>query len=205
MENRLTQEQLGKIVGEVERLSQRRQNELDRKQMEQILRELSLPPELLDEAMIQIQRREALEVQQRQTRNLMIGIVACLAIAVGGIAFWSQQNQQALARVSVQQDRITLTQDSGGNLTTVSRPAEVVYKVTLKDAPVGKKLNLSCDWIALGDQVLKQNRYQTKEITTPVWNTQCKNTIAASAPAGTWKVRMFLGDRPLSDASFEVK
>ncbi|MCL6434306.1 MAG: DUF3859 domain-containing protein [Leptolyngbyaceae cyanobacterium HOT.MB2.61] len=205
MENRLTQEQLGKIVGEVERLSQRRQNELDRKQMEQILRELSLPPELLDEAMIQIQRREALEVQQRQTRNLMIGIVTCLAIAVGGIAFWSQQNQQALARVSVQQDRITLTQDSGGNLTTVSRPAEVVYKVTLKDAPVGKKLNLSCDWIALGDQVLKQNRYQTKEITTPVWNTQCKNTIAASAPAGTWKVRMFLGDRPLSDASFEVK
>ncbi|WP_421655996.1 DUF3859 domain-containing protein [Leptothermofonsia sp. ETS-13] len=202
MNNRLTQEQLGKIVGEVERLSQQRQNEVDREQMVQILQELNLPPELIDEAMIQVQRRDALAVQQRQTRRLIVGIAACLAVAIGGIAFWSQQNQQTLARVAVQQDRITLTQDDGSNLTTVSRPAEVVYRVTLKDAPVGKKLDLSCDWIGLGDQVLKQNRYQTKEITTPVWNTQCRNTIAANAPCRNLEGANVSGRSPTQRCQF---
>lgn len=205
MTERLTQEQLTQIVGEVERLAQRQQNEVDRQQVEQILQELNLPPELLDEAILQVKRREVLATQQRRRRNLTIGMVAALIITIAAGAFWSHQSQQRLANVSAQQGRITLAQNPGGSLTTVTRPAEVAYYVTLQNAPIGKKLGLSCNWTALGDQLMHQNRYQTQEITTSVWNTRCKHTIDSAAPAGTWTVRMFLGDRPISETTFEVK
>jgi transcriptional regulator of met regulon len=68
MNNRLTQAQLSQIVAEVERLSQRRDDELEPEQVKQILQELSLPPELFDEALVQLRRREALAVQQRRNR-----------------------------------------------------------------------------------------------------------------------------------------
>jgi hypothetical protein len=205
MNERLTPEQLTKIVGEAERLSQLRQQEVDRDQMQEILQELNLSPDLLDEAMVQVQRRDALAAQQRRNRNVMIGAIASLVLLVAGGGFWWQQNQQVLNRVVAQQDGVMLAPGNGGNVTTVSRPAEVMYRVILKDAPVGRKLELSCSWTALGDQVLKQNRYQTKAITSPVWETHCQAPIGPDAPLGTWTVRMFLGDRPLSDATFEVK
>lgn len=49
MEQRLTQLQLEQIVAEVEQLSQRHQFGLDTAQVQDILRELNLPPELLEE------------------------------------------------------------------------------------------------------------------------------------------------------------
>lgn len=205
MDKRLTQEQLTRIVGEVERLSQQRLDEVDRQQMEQILEELSLPPDLLDEAMTQVQRRDALTVQQRQQRNLFIGVVAGLIVAVAAGAFWWQQDQQTFARVSAQQDRLSLISNKAVAVKTVSRPADVIYTVTLKDAPVGKTLKLTCDWIALGDQVLKQNSYATQEITTPVWDTHCKTKINTTDPTGNWRVRMLLNGRQLSETAFEVK
>jgi len=57
MENRLTQTQLTQIVAEVERLSNLRQSELDSEEVKEILQELRLPPELLNEALIQLRRR----------------------------------------------------------------------------------------------------------------------------------------------------
>jgi len=112
-----------------------------------------------------------------------------------------------LTRVTAERDRITLVQDDGGNLSTVLRQTsgEVVYRVTLSDAPVGQKLSLSCNWMDPNGQIVHQNRYQTKEITTPVWNTICRHTIGSAAPVGMWKVQMLLGDRLLSDATFVVK
>lgn len=68
MTQRLTQEQLSQIVTEVEGLQVRREAELDQQQIREILQELNLPPELLDEALIQLNRRQALEVQQRRNR-----------------------------------------------------------------------------------------------------------------------------------------
>jgi len=74
MNTRLTQEQLGELVAEVERLSDRRQAELDRQQVEEILQELNLPTDLLDEALVQLRRREALDVQQRRHRWILGGV-----------------------------------------------------------------------------------------------------------------------------------
>ena len=204
MENRLTQTQLTQIVAEVERLSNLRQSELDSEEVKEILQELRLPPELLNEALIQLRRREALAQQQRRNRWIAGGLAAA-AIAITG--FYIQQNRQAIDRVSVQQNRITSVQDNGGNLTVVSRQnnPEIFYRTTLKDAPIGKKLSLSCDWIDPSGQVVKQNRYQTREIDKPIWNTQCRYQIGSAAATGNWQVKMFVESRAIGSASFEVK
>ena len=206
MENRLTPQQLTKLVGEVERLSQRQQDELDRGQVQDILRELNLSPDLLDEAMIQLQRKEALVVQQRRQRWVMGGAIACVVVAIAGVAVFMQQQQQALARVSVQNNCVAVAEKTCTGSKPIVRQdnADVFYNVTLKDAPVGKKLALTCDWINPGGQVAKQNRYETRPIDTPVWQTHCKYPLGAAAP-GTWQVRMRLHDRQLSAASFEVQ
>ncbi|MEO3706040.1 hypothetical protein [Trichormus azollae] len=44
----------------------RQEEEFDKLQIQQILQELKLPPESLDEALIQLGRRQALEVQPQQ-------------------------------------------------------------------------------------------------------------------------------------------
>jgi len=207
MENRLTPAQLTKLVGEVERLSQRQQDELDRGQVQDILRELNLSPDLLDEAMIQLQRKEALIVQQRRQRWLIGGAIASLVVAIAGVAIFMQQQNQALARVSAAQSCVALVQDSCGDRAPLSRQSspELFYNVTLNAAPVGKKLSLTCDWLAPSGQVIKQNRYETRQIGTPVWNTHCKYPLAPNAPTGTWQVRLLLEDRQLSSAKFDVQ
>jgi len=207
MENRLTQTQLTQIVAEVERLSNLRQSELDSEEVKEILQELRLPPELLNEALIQLQRREALAQQQRRNRWIAAGLAAAAAAAIALTGFYIQQNRQAIDRVSIQQNRITSVQDDGGNLTVISRKnnPEIFYRTTLKDAPIGKKLSLSCDWIDPSGQVVKQNRYQTREIDKPIWNTQCRYQIGTAAATGNWQVKMLVESRAIGSASFEVK
>lgn len=68
MEQRLTQAQLEHVVAEVQQLSRRYEAELDAEQVREILRELELPPEFLEDAMVQLHRREALALQQQRSR-----------------------------------------------------------------------------------------------------------------------------------------
>jgi hypothetical protein len=206
MTDRLTESQLNQIIAEVQRLSDRRQDQFEPDQVKEILAELSLPPELLDEAMIQVQRQQALEQQQRRNRRLMGGAAAIILVAIGGTLWMMQQHQQKLNRIVAQQARLTLTQDDGSDRRVISRQAaDLYYRVTLKDAPVGEKLELTCDWIDPSNQVVQQKRYATQKITTPIWPTHCRYPLGTAAPTGTWKVRMSVGDRPISDATFDVK
>ncbi|MFN6487224.1 MULTISPECIES: DUF3859 domain-containing protein [unclassified Nostoc] len=206
MTQRLTQEQLSQIVTEVENLQVRRDAELDQQQIREILQELNLPPELLDEALIQLNRRQALELQQRRNRWITFGVVAVVVVVIASTIFFMQQQNSVLSRVSAQQDRITLVENSS-DVKTISRQTnpEVLYRVTLKNAPLGKKLALSCNWIDPSGQIVKQNNYQTREINTSVWDTQCRNIINSTATVGNWKVQMFLEGRQISDETFEVK
>lgn len=207
MNNRLTQAQLSQIVGEVERLSQRRDDELDPEQVKQILQELSLPPELLDEALVQIRRREALAVQQRRNRSIAGGVIASLVVAIAGTTVFIQQNQQAIQNVSTAQSQIALTQDGSSSIGEVNRQASplIFYRVTLKDAPIGKKLSLSCDWIDPSGQVVHQNRWETQTINKAVWPSHCRYQFNPAAAPGNWKVQMSVGERTLSTTSFTVK
>jgi len=207
MDQRLNQAQLEQIVAEVQQLAQRHEAELDTEQVKEILRELNLPPEFLEDAMVQLRRREALAVEQRRKRWLIGGSVGAIAFLLLAFTLFTQNQQQTLARVIAQNNRITLAQDDGGNLTKISRQADnqIFYRVTLKNAPVGQKLALSCNWVDPSGQIVHQNRYQTQEITTPIWNTSCRHNISSASPSGTWKVQAFLGERLLSDATFNVQ
>jgi len=205
MNDRLTQQQLSKIVAEVTRLSERQ--EMDREQVKQVLEELNLSPDLLDEAMVQLRRRDALEVEERRTTMIVlaIGLAVLAVLGFWGFNRWSWN--RAIAQVTSVQDRITLSQDDGGSLAEVDRQSnpELVYRVTLSDAPVDRRLSLSCQWEAPTGEVLREKRYQTQRITTSTWDTFCRYQVGTASPAGTWNVRMQLGDRILSDESFEVR
>lgn len=205
MSDRLTPAQLQKLVAEVARLQTRQQEELDAIQVREILQELNLSPDLLPDAMIQLQRREALEVQQRRRRWIIGGaIVAILLLVSGGIVL-NHRHQQALNRVSVQSDQMVLQQTPDRSIAQVNRPSALAYQVTLNQAPVGKTLALRCDWLDATGQVVYQNQYETKQITTPIWPTFCRYRLPPDATPGTWTVRMFQSDRLLSDATFEVR
>ncbi|MGB3420835.1 hypothetical protein [Dolichospermum sp. FACHB-1091] len=66
MNQSLNQEQLNQIIAEVQTVQLRQEAELDHQQVREILQDLNLPPELLDEALIQIRRKQALQVQERR-------------------------------------------------------------------------------------------------------------------------------------------
>lgn len=216
MNNRLTETQLTQIVGEVERLSQRREAEFDSEQVKQILQELNLPPELLDEALVQLGRREALEVQQGRNRWIAAGVITTLVVATLGTTVFIQQNQQALQNVSTVQSQISLSESGSSSLAEINRQAspQVYYRVTLKEAPIGKQLSLRCDWIDPSGQVVHQNQWQTRTIDKAVWPTHCRYQFNPAAATGNWKVQISLGDaanglpqraRTLSTNSFKVK
>ncbi len=207
MDDKLTQAQLDRVIAEVQRLSLRQEAELDRQQVQDILQELNLSPDLLDEALVQIQRREALAVQQRRKRWIVAGVTVALIGAIATATVLAQHRQQGFARVSTYESRITLDRDSEGNLTEVNRQSgsKVFYRVTLKEAPVGEKLSLSCDWIDPSGTVAHQNRYQTRQIDKAVWPTFCYSQFGPNSAAGTWQVRMSLDGRILSTSSFVVK
>ena len=206
MNQRLTQEQLNQIIAEVQGLQLRQEAELDQQQVKEILQDLNLPPELLDEALIQVRRKQALEVQQRRNKLITFGVVAAVIIGIGSTVFFNQQQGSLLANVSAQQDKITL-ESNNENLKNISRQtnSELFYRVTLKNAPIGKKLALSCNWIDPTGQIVKQNNYQTREVKTSIWDTFCRYSINSNAPVGNWKVEMFLEGRKISEETFMVQ
>ncbi|MFM7363959.1 MAG: DUF3859 domain-containing protein [Cuspidothrix sp.] len=205
MNQRLTQEQLNQIIAEVQGLQLRQEAEFDQQQIQEILQELNLPPELLDEAIIQLGRRQALEVQQRHQKMIIAGVVASVIIAMGGFFFVNQQQSSLLANVSVQQDKITLADNLTLQIIDRQSNSELFYRITLKDAPIGKKLSLTCNWIDPSGQIVKQNNYQTREIKTSIWDTYCRYTINPTAPVGNWKVEILLEGRKISEETFIVK
>ncbi len=203
MSSRITNEQLQQIVREVERLKKEEQATLSREEVKQVLEELSLPTDLLDQAVMQVNLR--LKRGKLRQTGLMAG--SLLLVGIAAMLFWLQQKQATLAQVRAVQDRITLMQTDGGNLNVVNRQQspEVFYQVTLDQAPVGDRLTLSCSWTDPAGVIVKQNRYETKKITTPVWNTHCRMPLGSSTTPGTWTVEMFLGDRSLERAQFQVQ
>ncbi|TAE58867.1 MAG: DUF3859 domain-containing protein [Nostocales cyanobacterium] len=205
MEQKLNQEQLNQIIAEVQGLQLRQESEFNKQQIQEILQELHLPPELLDDALIQLQRRQSLEVQQKRNKMIAFGVVGAIIITIGGVVFLNQQNASLLAKVSAQQDKISLANEQPINSVSRQANSEVFYRVTLKDAPIGKKLSLSCNWVAPGGEIVHQNSYETKDVTTAIWNTRCKYTINSAAPVGDWKVEMFLDGRKISEENFVVK
>ena len=209
-EQRLTQAEFTKLVGEVERLSQLRDQEINREQMEEILQELKLPTDLVDEAMLQLRRREALAVEKKRNNLITMVVIFGFLIVIATTFFWFKIQRQALNNIYVNpgQSKLTLQTNSGTEILNVidsQKNPEVFYRVILQDAPIGKKLSLGCNWINSNGEISHQNSYQTKEINRGVWPTSCKYKFNPSLPMGSWQVEMYLGDRSLSKTEFIVK
>lgn len=199
MSERLTEKQLLQVVAEVERLNQRRTAEYDRTQVVDILKELNLPTDLVDEALVQLERRQALELQQRRNRFIWSGAAAFAALVVAGAIFWGQQTQQKLSRVRPLEAQVNPA------IVDARVRGTVVFRVTLADAPVGETLALQCDWVDPSGTVVHQNRYRTQPIDREVWPTACRYTPVGEARTGSWKVTMSLPDRVLGSRGFEVR
>ena len=118
--------------------------------MQEILRELNLPPELLDEALIALHSRQRLEVKKRRSKWILMGTISVVSVIALAIGFFNQKQANLLTKVSVQQDKIILSsQPDAKNVTTEKilpkdainpqSNSEILYVVTLKDAPLGRK------------------------------------------------------------------
>lgn len=217
MEQRLTEAQLAQVVAEVTRLSHERedfrQKTLDRPQVLQVLNELGLPADLLDDALVQLRRKEQLQRQKQRNKWLLIvaivlslGIVSMVAlVGLSGFMFYQQQSK-AISSVTSSQGRITLSVDNGEDLSSVKRTAgEVRYHVKLQNAPIGSMLDMSCRWYNSTGQLEHENRWRTKTIDKSTWPTECKCKIGSASPAGDWRVEMLLDGRILSSKTFRVE
>lgn len=206
MDKRLTQEQLAQVIAEVDRLSRRREAEVDRAEVQQILQELNLSPELLDDALVQVERQEALAVQQQRRKQMLVGAIAFLVVAIAGTVIFLNNRQQTFTQISAYSSAINL-EDSSANLKAIDRQTnpKVYYRVTLNNAPIGEKLSLTCDWIDPENQVAHQSRYQTRSIDRSTWSTYCFYQFNSASKAGSWQVQMSLEGRPLSKTFFTVQ
>jgi len=207
METRLTQTQLAQVIAEIDKLSQQRELELAPDRVREILRELNLPDELLEDAIAQMRRREALEKQQRRNRWIAIATTAAVISAIGIGTLFAQNQQQQTARVVADEDRIALSKTGGEGLTQVNRQINprIYYQVRLKNAPIDRQLSLQCDWTNPSGQIVHQSKYKTRTIDRSVWNTNCFYDLGSAAPPGNWEVRMSLDGRAIGTEPFTVK
>jgi hypothetical protein len=147
------------------------------------------------------------EKPQRRGCGWVILVLVVLAAAGALIWYYFNQKDPALAAVTASAGRVTLEKDDPGGLDAVDRrkKPEVWFRVTLDEAPVGKKLELTCEWLDPAGKVVHRNRFRTREITRSPWPTHARFRIAAEAPVGTWKVRLLLDGRELRTQRFEVR
>lgn len=207
MKSQLNEKQWNQVVAEVTRLAQEREDEQSRRDITaQVLQELQLPTDLIDDALQQVQYREALVKQRRQ--RVWLGIAGATVLLVLIISFWawSSSRSASFAGITADNGRITRTTDSGESLQSVPADGQdAVFHVTLREVPLGEKLDLTCNWIDPTGTVFHQSRYETKETDKAVWPTQCRCRVGTAAPKGNWKVEMKLGDRIVAATDFKVE
>jgi hypothetical protein len=135
-------------------------------------------------------------------------LVAAL-VALGGWLFIKAREGRPLEKsVSAGGTRLTLGDSDREPLREDARRDErpdLYYHVTLTSAPVGERLTLGCDWVSPSGETARQNRYETRSITTEVWKTHCHQRFGLDSAAGRWTVRMTLDGRPLCSDSFTLR
>lgn len=203
----LTKERLPEVVEEVDRLYQERQAEIEPEEARKILGELGLPGDLLEEALVEVKRRE--HERRVKRRRLLIGAAALIAVTVvgGGVYALSRGKTNARAAIASTEGRVTTMSDTSRAVTSVKRAEspEVVYTIVLQNAPLGDEVPMACDWVAPSGRVAHQNAFRTKPIDKAVWNTHCRYKLPTDAETGTWSVRMSTEGRVLGTKPFGVE
>jgi hypothetical protein len=139
----------------------------------------------------------------------MVAAAVVVVLVVGGICTWYYVKSRAeeMNAVTASSGRVTLEKDNGDSLETIGRKEEpeIWYRVTLENAPIGRELALTCEWIDPSGRVAQRNQYQTKEITRTPWPTHARYRLRPDAPLGSWTVRLLLDGRELRTRTFMVR
>lgn len=207
MKSQLTEQQWSEVVAEVTRLAQVREDDQTKREITaQVLQELQLPTDLIDEAVKQVQYREALVKQRKQRIWMGVAGLTLLLIIIISLWAWSSARSATFARIKAEPGRVTRAIDQGDNLVTVTPDGqEVFYRVKLREVPLGEKLNLSCDWIDPAGKIFRQSQWNTGDTNKAVWETHCRCQLGTTAPKGNWKVALKLGERVLATSDFKVE
>ena len=200
---KVAKDELEDIVGEAQRLHDADRNELTRGEVREVLRDLDIPPEKLDEAERLVKERRA---KQRENRRSLM-VAAVLVIAVAGLVtttvVYTKHKAARAAKTWVAHHAVT----SNGKASPFERSGspEVRLDAEVAEAPVGDRLDLSCEWVEPSGTRAHENRYTTKSIDRALWPTHCRYTLAPSSPTGTWTVTLKQSDRSLTTEHFDVR
>ncbi len=205
MQDKLSEKELVRLVVEVSKLDQERQQMLDKAQVSQILQELNLSEDLLDEAMVRLDEKRVAEKKKRS----VISVVAAVAVvAIIGISasLWMGANYSGqLAKVTATDTRITTEVQSSADLSVITAGNGTIFaQVTLHDVPMGTRLPMRVQWLEPNGAVYRENTWQTKPTDKETWQTHAKVDLPASAAKGDWVAKFFLGDRVVATKKFVV-
>jgi len=132
--------------------------------------------------------------------GLLVGALA--AAAIGGL-LWGRQRLE-LGRVAVEEAWLSPSAE-GERLDRVTGDgAELYYHARLVGVPLGRALRLECEWFDASGATVRHNRYETRAVDHDPWPTHCRCAIPAGA-SGSWRVRMSLSGRELSETVFAVE
>jgi hypothetical protein len=193
------------IVAEVQKIERSRNALLTLDETRGVLRELDLPAELLDEALAAIRaRNEASHGRRRTIARAAGAAIAVLAVAAGLFA-WRQHESSKFARTVAASAYVGAGPAEAATSTFHrSQQPELVFRVTLKDAPLGEKVPLACDWLGPEGRPLHQSSWRTQPIDRDPWPTHCRMQATPASPTGTWRVRMTQDGREIASQTLDM-
>jgi hypothetical protein len=130
-----------------------------------------------------------------------------MAAMVLVVAMGACQRSHGRETVAAVASRFTLGEERQPGRSEFDRNTgpDVYFRVVLSPAPLGRILHLDCDWTDPGGAMVRQNHYQTKEITTPQWETHCHQRFQADALPGVWRVELKQAGRVIRQDSFTLR
>lgn len=204
-EHKIAEKDMIRLVEEVSKLDNERRAQLDKTEVAKILNELSLPSDLLDEALLRLQRQKS----ERRTLKLILGAAITTALLGALLAFFvlssSNAVQQSYANVTATDAFFSQNAEGSVPVPEVSTGQTVYAQVTLHNVPVNSKLPMHAKWYKPDGSILKESSWSTRETTSQNWNTHAKCVIPPDAPAGKWMVEFSLGGRSVISKIFVVK
>lgn len=206
MADKLDEREIVRLVAEVSKLEQEKQQLVTRDQVADILRELNLSDSLLDEAMVRLRKRDAATKKGIKMALITLAVAAVIGGGATMMYLGNQNMVKQLAAVSADQVEIKVKSAHASPVTEIQADDENIYvSLILHDVPLNESLPLHATWQRPDGSIYHENNWHTKQTSTRTWDTHAKCEIDKNAPLGTWLVKIFLADRLVATKEFVVK
>jgi hypothetical protein len=205
MQEKLSEKEVVRLVAEVSKLDEEKRQSLDRDQVAEILREMDLPEEHLDEAMVRLRESKFKEKEQRRTAGLLVAVVTVAVIGIGAIMFQNTTYNAGVANITANSAHLSAQSATAAEIADVTAGSGTTFaSVTLQNVPQGMRVPMRAKWIQPDGTIYHENRWQTKPADTATWTTHAKANIGVGAPKGQWTVEFIVGDRTVTTKKFVV-